>query len=151
MSDFRALLEADLRLVKDRFTPGGELMPNCFRSMNGEFLDYRSRSLIRARFPVKEEMLNPMRRMQGGFITAAFDNVFGPLSYAAARTLCSTVDIQTHFLRGVEANDTLTIEARVVTRSATIMHLSAEAFNAKGKLVATSTTNMIIHRDDASM
>ena len=46
MSDFRTLLEADLRLVKDRFAPGGELMPNCFRSMNGEFLDYRSRSRL---------------------------------------------------------------------------------------------------------
>jgi acyl-coenzyme A thioesterase PaaI-like protein len=60
------------------------------------------------------------------------------------------VDIQTHFLRGVEANDVLTVEARVVTRGATMMHLSAEAFNAKGKLVATSTTNMMIQRHDSS-
>jgi uncharacterized protein (TIGR00369 family) len=148
MSDYSTLLESDLRFVKDRYAPGGDLMPNCFRFMDGEFLDYHAREMLKVRFPVKGEMLNPVMRMQGGFITAAFDNVFGPLSYVAARALCSTVDIQTHFLRGIEAGDFLTIQGRVVSRGTTIMHLTAEAFNGKGKLVATSTANMIIHRDD---
>jgi uncharacterized protein (TIGR00369 family) len=145
--DYVVLLEGDLRAVKDRFAPGGHLMPNCFRAMKGEFLDYRSREMLRVRFPVQEEMLNPVLRMQGGYIAAAFDNVFGPLSYAAARALCSTIDMQTQFLRGIEAGDFLTVEGRVVTRGSTTMHLSAEGFNGKGKLVATCTANMIIHHE----
>jgi uncharacterized protein (TIGR00369 family) len=147
MPDYLAVLASDLRFVKDRHAPDGELMPNCFRHMRGEFLDYRSREKLRVRFPVMDEMLNPVQRLQGGFITAAFDNVFGPLSYAAARALCSTIDIQTNFLRGIDSGDTLTIEGRVVTRGSTTLHLAAEGFNGKGKLVATCTANMIIHRD----
>ena len=146
MPDYLSILESDLRFVKDRHAPGGDLMPNCFRHMRGEFLDYRSREMLRVRFPVMDEMLNPVLRLQGGFITAAFDNVFGPLSYAAARALCSTIDIQTNFLRGIEAGDTLTIEGRVVTRGGTTLHLTAEGYNGKGKLVATCTANMIVHR-----
>jgi len=149
-SDFLSPLEADLLYVKNRFSPGGHLMPNCFRTMKGEFLDYRSREMLKVRFPVQEEMLNPVLRMQGGFITAAFDNVFGPLSYVAARGLCSTIDIQTQFLRGIEAGDFLTIEGRVVTRGSVTMHLTADGFNGKGKLVATCAANMIIHRDSRS-
>ena len=148
--DFLSILEADLRFIKDRFVPGGDLLPNCFRFMKGEFLDYRSREMLKVRFPVQEEMLNPVLRMQGGFITAAFDNVFGPLSYAAARALCSTIDIQTQFLRGIEAGDSLTVEGRVVTRGSATMHLVADGFNGKGKLVATCTANMIIHREAPS-
>ncbi len=149
-SDFVSVLEADLRSVKDRFAPGGDLLPNCFRSMKGEFLDYRSREMLKVRFPVQDEMLNPVLRMQGGFITAAFDNVFGPLSYAAAHAVCSTIDIQTQFLRGIEAGDYLTVEGRVVTRGSTTMHLAADGVNGKGKLVATCTANMIIHRETRS-
>jgi uncharacterized protein (TIGR00369 family) len=148
--DFLSILEADLLSVKHRFAPGGDLLPNCFRSMKGEFLDYRSREMLKVRFPVEEAMLNPVRKMQGGFITAAFDNVFGPLSYAAARGICSTIDIQTQFLRGIEAGDFLTVEGRVVTRGSTTMHLAAEGFNGKGKIVATCTANMIIHRTTPS-
>jgi uncharacterized protein (TIGR00369 family) len=124
----------------------GDLLPNCFQEMKGEFIDYRPRERLVARFPVQEKYLNPVRMLQGGFLTAAFDNVFGPLSYLAARSLCSTIDIQTHFLRGVEAGDFLTITGRVISRGSTLMHLSGEAHGSKGKLVATSSATVIIQR-----
>ena len=64
---------------------GATYPPNCFTAMKADVLHYESRMSLTVRFPVLEESLNPLRTMQGGFIVAAFDNVFGPLSYAAAR------------------------------------------------------------------
>jgi len=146
MSDALQVLHDEFVLLKEGQPSGGDVLPNCFRDMQGEFLDYESRHMLKARFPVLEGSLNPVRKMQGGYITAAFDNTFGPLSYVAARSVCSTIDIQTQFIRPVDEGDFLTITARVVSRGSSTMHLSGEAYNAKGRLVATCTANMIIHR-----
>jgi uncharacterized protein (TIGR00369 family) len=117
--------------------------------MKGEFLKYESRTSLKVAFPVLEESLNPLRRMQGGFITAAFDNTFGPLSYLAARCPCITLDLHTQFVRAVSAGDTLTVIANVVSRSATTMYLSAMAFNASEKLIATCSANMLLAKPQA--
>ena len=124
--------------------PTAQLPPNCFVLMKPEYLEYESRTMLKISFPVEKEYLNPMKVMQGGFITAAFDNVIGPLSYLAARNLCTSMDIHTNYIRSVAAGDTLTITARVISRSSTAMHLSAEAVNSKGRLVATCSANMIV-------
>jgi len=107
--------------------------PPCFTSMQGEFLEYESRKKLKVSFPV-----------QGGFLTAAFDNVFGPLSYLAARNPCITLDIHTQFFRGLDAGDTLTITAEVVARGQGSISMTAEAYNSVNKLVASSTTNLLI-------
>lgn len=123
--------------------PAAELPPQCSVLMKGEYLDYDSRVMLKIAFPVLEEYLNPMKTMQGGLITAAFDNVFGPLSYLAARTPCTTLALHTNYIRSINAGDTLIVTARVVSRGLSAMHLSAEAANGKGKLIATSTSLMM--------
>lgn len=111
--------------------------------MRGEYVGYESRTMLSIAFPVLEEYLNPMNAMQGGIITAAFDNVFGPLSYLAARTPCTTLDLHTNYIRSIVAGDTLTVTANIVSRGLSAMHLSGEAVNGKGKLIATCTSHMI--------
>ncbi len=118
--------------------------PPCFTSMKGEFLEYLSRKSLKVAFPVMDGNLNPQGKMQGGFLTAAFDNVFGPLSYLAARTPCVTLDIHTQFLRGLETGETVTIVAEVVARGTGSIYMTAEAFNSATKLVAISNTNLLI-------
>lgn len=140
------LLMKEFRALREAHALAGDHLPNCFQEMKGEFLDYRPRDMLVARFPVQEKYLNPVRMLQGGFLTAAFDNVFGPLSYLAARSICSTIDIQTHFLRGVEAGDFLTITGRVISRGPALMHVSGEAHGGRGKLVATCSANIVIQR-----
>jgi len=146
MNDSVKVLEEELRVLKKSNVPGGDLLPNCFLDMRGEFLEYREREMLKVRFPVLEESLNPMRKMQGGYIAAAFDNAFGPLSYVAAREVCSTIDIHAQFIRGVDEGDSLTIVARVVSRGSLMLNLAGEGFNGKGRLVATCTANMVIRR-----
>jgi uncharacterized protein (TIGR00369 family) len=120
--------------------------PPCFTSMKGEFLEYESRKSLRVSFPVTANSLNPQTIMQGGFITAAFDNVFGPLSYLAARGPCTTLDIHTQFIRGIDEGDTLVVTAKVVARGSSTIHMTAEAVNSAHKLVATGSTNLFIVR-----
>ncbi len=118
--------------------------PPCFTTLGGTFLDYESRTSLKVSFPVLKETLNPQAQMQGGFITAAFDNVFGPLSYLAARCRCTTLDVHTQFLRPIDEGDTLLITARVVARGPNSIHMTAEAMNSANKLIATSNTNLLI-------
>jgi len=58
------------------------MAPNCFNFMQGQIIEFSGERMTIA-FPVLESYLNPGGSMQGGFITAAFDNVFGPLCQAA--------------------------------------------------------------------
>lgn len=146
MHESIAILEKELKALKDLNSGEGPLLPNCFLYMKGEFLEYESRQSLKARFPVMEEYANPLRKMQGGFITAAFDNVFGPLSYAAARCHCVTIDLSTQYLRPINPGDHLTISARIVSRSPITMHLAGIAFNEQGKMVATCNANMVVVR-----
>lgn len=123
--------------------PDAALPPNCSVLMKGEYLAYESRVMLKIEFPVEEVYLNPMKAMQGGFITAAFDNVFGPLSYLASRTPCTTLDLHTNYIRSIMAGDRLIVTGTVVSRGMSAMHLTGEAVNAKGKLIATCTSHMV--------
>jgi uncharacterized protein (TIGR00369 family) len=124
--------------------PTAQLPPNCVSLLRSEFLEYESRTMLKVRVPVAKEFLNPMHTMQGGIITAAFDNTFGPLSYLAARSPCTTLDLHTNFIRPIKEGDTLIITGRVISRSPISIHLSGEAVNEKGKLVATCTSHMVV-------
>lgn len=141
-----AVLEREIQQLQTKAAAGHTFPPNCFVSMKAEFIQYVSRTSLTVSFPVLEESLNPLRKMQGGFLTAAFDNTFGPLSYLAARCPCATLDLHTQFIRPVNVGDIIAVTARVVSQGTDALFLSAEAVNRRKKLVATCCANMIILR-----
>ncbi|NUN69607.1 MAG: PaaI family thioesterase [Bacteroidetes bacterium] len=145
MSDTIALFAEEMRQMSEQF-PNAQIQPNCYAWMKVREIHYESRTALTIAVPVTEEMLNPMRVMQGGFIAAAFDNAFGPLSYVAARNPCVTLDMHTQYIRPIPVGDTLTVAVRVVSRGPVSLHMTGEAHNAKGKLIATASTNMIVMR-----
>jgi uncharacterized protein (TIGR00369 family) len=128
---------------------GATYPPNCFIAMKAEVVHYESRTALTVKFPVLEESLNPLRSMQGGFIVAAFDNVFGPLSYAAARCPCVTMNVTAQFIRPILSGDWLTITAKVVSRGNQILYMTAEAFNGKNKLIATGSANAMMLKSES--
>lgn len=140
------VLEEEIQDLLRRAGAGATFPPNCFLAMKGEFVQYESRESLTASFPVLEENLNPLRTMQGGFLAAAFDNVFGPLSYVAARNPCVTINLNTEFIRPVEVGDRLTITAKVVSRGMQILYMTGEAVNSKNKLVAIGTATATVAR-----
>ncbi len=119
-------------------------VPRCFSFMQARVLDYIEGQSLTICFPVLEDYLNPALTMQGGFITAAFDNVFGPLCYSATRTTATTtIDINTSYHRPIMAGDELIITATVKSKGKTKIHMMAEAYNQEKKLIATATSNYI--------
>ena len=139
MNTSLVLLEEELRSLSRDHALGITFPPNCFTSMQAKFVEYESRRSLAVAFPVLEESLNPLRTMQGGFLVAAFDNVFGPLSYLSARYPCVTIALHTQFIRPAEPGDRITIKANVLSRGARILQMTGEAFNSKNKLVATAS------------
>lgn len=144
MSASLVLLEEELQLLSRDHALGATFPPNCFVSMQAKFVEYESRRSLAVTFPVLEESLNPLRTMQGGFIVAAFDNVFGPLSYLAARVPCVTLNLNTQFIRPIALQDHLTVRATVVSRNAQVLQMTAEAFNSRNKLIATASATATI-------
>jgi acyl-coenzyme A thioesterase PaaI-like protein len=61
------------------------LPPPCFVALKGEFLDYdEENKMIKTRFPILKEFLNPYSSLQGGIVAAVIDNTIGPLSVLVA-------------------------------------------------------------------
>jgi len=149
MTNGLSILEEELRAMERNNALGAKFPPNCFVEMQARFVDYESRRSLTVSFPVLEESLNPLRTMQGGFIVAAMDNVFGPLSYLAARCPCITLNLNTQFIRPVEAGDNLTIRATVVSRNAQVLQMAAEALNSRTRLIATASATATIVRTGA--
>ncbi|MFA5834038.1 MAG: PaaI family thioesterase [Bacteroidota bacterium] len=143
MNNSLDIFNSEMEQLAKQF-PQAKVPPNCYKWMKVKELDYESRTMLKIEVVVTEEMLNPMRVMQGGFVTAAFDNAFGPLSYVAAKNPCSTLDMHTQYIRSIGLGETLTVTVRVVSRGPVSIHLSGEAYNSKGKLVATCSSNMIV-------
>jgi acyl-coenzyme A thioesterase PaaI-like protein len=61
------------------------LPPPVFETMHGEFVAFDAHAgILKTRFPVLHEFLNPYKAMQGGMLAAAVDNTLGPLSMLVA-------------------------------------------------------------------
>lgn len=136
---------------KHEYQPYGNLNvelgspPPCYVNMKARLVSYGPDTGLTVAFPVFESYLNPGGTMQGGYITAAFDNVFGPLCYLASGTRASAmVDINNSFHRPAFAGDELTITARVKTKGRSIIHMEAEAYNQDNKLVASAHCNYML-------
>jgi uncharacterized protein (TIGR00369 family) len=135
----------------ESYQPYGELTmelpdaPPCYTSMHARLTGHKPGTELTVAFPVIESYANPAGSIQGGYITAAFDNVFGPLCYMASGTGASAmVDINARFHRPVFPGDELTITARVKAKGRRIIHMDGEAYNKAGKLVASAACDYMI-------
>lgn len=135
----------------EKYEPYGELSielppaPPCFTNMKAKLTAHKPGIELTVSFPVYETYVNPAGSMQGGYITAAFDNVFGPLCYRASGTGASAmVDINTSYHRPVFPGDQLIITARVKAKGKRIIHMEGEAYNSEKKLVASASCDYMV-------
>lgn len=111
---------------------------------NGEFIDYVSREEIVISFCADSIYSNPQGTLQGGFITACFDDAFGPLGMVGSRHPMVTIDINIQFVRAIKLEEKFFIKARVVSLAHTTMYMEAEALSIRGKLLAKASSNILI-------
>lgn len=104
---------------------------------------------ITAKIPFEARFANPLSMYQGGFLCAAFDEVFGPLTYMAAGRPAVALEMSTTFIRPFIASDEfIEVKAELVSKTRTILVLKAEATNSQGKLVAIARNHSVIASDD---
>lgn len=119
--------------------------PRCAVFIKGEFVNYSPGKSLTIAFPVLEDYLNPAQTMQGGIITAAFDNVFGPFCLLESKTpATAAIDINTTYHRPILAGDVLNVTVTLTSKGRTTIHMKGEARDRQNKLIASATTNYII-------
>lgn len=124
-------------------------VPNCAVFMRAEFIEYIPGEKLTFSFPVQDIYLNPAQSMQGGFITAAFDNVFGPLSLLEMKSsYTTTITLTTSYHRPIFAGDKLTVTAYIKNMGRRKIHMQADAFNHNKKLIATATCDYLLAEPD---
>ncbi|EES92066.1 PaaI family thioesterase [Clostridium botulinum] len=117
---------------------------NCINIMKPKVLEYKKGESLTLVFPVLEKYLNPLKSMQGGFITAAFDNAFGIFFITENHgELITTIDITTSYQRPIFLGDDLKIIVNIKQTGDNIVHMYGEGYNKEGKLVATCSTNIM--------
>ncbi len=115
-----------------------------FKIFNGEFIDYVSRKGIVVSFFADRIYSNPQGTLQGGLITACFDDAFGPLGMVGSRNPIVTIDINVQFVRAIKLEEKFIVKARIVSLAHTTMYMEAEALSTRGKLLAKASTNVLI-------
>lgn len=141
-----AILQELKNASEEIIVPKGkvEIPPRCAYELGAEFLEYTYKKELKVKFPIPEKYANPAGVLQGGFLTAMFDNSFGPLSYLVAKKPTTSLDIITHYVRPVKIGSSIIIIVNVVSRSKATLYMTADAYDSKNRLLGSASTNMMI-------
>lgn len=118
------------------------LPPPVWHSLGCEFVHYEPEKKLSARVPFDGRFANPLGATQGGLVSAAMDNVWGPLSYMVFKGPCVTVNIGATFVRPFLVQDGwMEVEASVITVTRQLIFMDAKAFSVQSrKLLAFGRT-----------
>lgn len=138
------VLQCTFDLFRSVAPPGValELPPPSVKAFDIRFEEYVPARSLTATVEVSAQHANAVGLLQGGFLSAMFDNLIGPLSYLTARGPTTTLELTTHFLRSVFPGQRLTLTAEVRKAGRTAIYIAAEAHNADNKLVATAMSTV---------
>lgn len=122
-----------------------ELPPNSIKTNKPYYIHFDEGKSLGAEFEFNEAFTNPLKMLQGGFLCALLDDVFGPLTYMAAKGPAVTIQMNTTFIRPFTAKDKKAVViARVVSQGKSLLVLEAEVKSLDGKLIATATNQSFI-------
>jgi acyl-coenzyme A thioesterase PaaI-like protein len=118
------------------------LPPPVWHELGCEFIGFEPEKKLIARVPFNPRFTNPIGAYQGGLITAAMDNVWGPLSYMALKGPCVTVEMGTTFVRPfLAADEFMEVTASVTALTKNLAFMEGRATSVKsGKLLAFGRT-----------
>lgn len=131
--DIIEIISNKLGQKKDRYM----IPPPVFITMKGEFITFDLEDgVLKTKFPVQEQFLNPFRSLQGGIVAAAVDNTFGPLSMLVAPPSV-TRRIEMKYSSPVTPDlEYITVEARFIKRDHRMLTFRADVRDPSGKLLA---------------
>ncbi len=125
-----------------------EMPPQSSLTLGSTYTEVEFGKMLTAVFKFNNKFTNPIKTFHGGFLSAAFDDTFGPLSYMVAQRPVATVALNTTYIRPFTALDEyITIRAELIEKTASLVIMSAQAKRKDGKLIATATSHSLILSD----
>jgi uncharacterized protein (TIGR00369 family) len=150
MTTQEQFLQAMLEL-KNKMGENGEKLiipPPSMLTLKHEYINFIPGKSLVAEVPFNREFVNPVGYFQGGFLAAAIDDVFGPLSYLTACAPCVSLDFNVKFIRPfVSEHKKIEIEAHVVAKTKSLITMEAKIKTKEGKLLAIANMNSMILQD----
>jgi uncharacterized protein (TIGR00369 family) len=114
-----------------------------------EYVEIIAGKKMVAKVPFQKRFTNPVGLYQGGVLTAAMDDVFGPLSYSAASRPCMTLSMNITFLKAfTEKMGHCLIDAQILQQTKSFIFMRADILSPEGELIAHGETHVTILRDD---
>ncbi|TWI70661.1 acyl-coenzyme A thioesterase PaaI-like protein [Desulfobotulus alkaliphilus] len=121
----------------------GFVLPPCFETLSGMFTEYVPDTSLSCRFMHEKKLANPAGSLQGGFLMAAFDNVFGPFSILESGRAAVSLELNGTFLRPLMVRDvSFDIRVSLVEKSARFLVMEAEARDSRMRLAAKAHSRM---------
>lgn len=143
---------ASMHEMAARFAARGltlELPPASSRLLGTKYVAVEMGKSLSGRFEFNPAFGNPLKMYQGGMLGAAFDEVFGPLTYMAAQRPVVTLEMSTTFVRPFMAADGwIEVAGQVVSQSRTVLVIQGEARTRDGKLVAAARSHSLVLSDE---
>lgn len=137
-----------MKEMEEKFSQAGlklQLPPHSAATLGVTYIDIDFGNSLTICIPFQEKFTNPLHMFQGGFLCAAFDEAYGPLTYMTAGQPVVTIEMSTSFIRPFMAKDDyMVIKAEVVSKTKTLIVLKAEARSKEGKLIASSTNHSLM-------
>jgi len=119
------------------------LPPPSLKELGLEYLEIRPGEFMIGKLPFQEKFTNPVGTYQGGFLTAAVDEVMGPLSYITAKSPCMTLSLNMTFLRPFTKEMSFClIKANILSVSNNFIFMRAEITSQNGKLLAHAESHV---------
>lgn len=136
--------ELKARTGKDFYFP-----PPSNETLQVEYTEIDPGKKMTATFPYQKRFANPVGLYQGGFLSAAIDEVLGPLAYVTAGVPCMTLSLNVTYLRAFpEAMKQVIVTGHVLQKSKNFIFLRAEARSPEGELIAHAESHAAVMRED---
>jgi uncharacterized protein (TIGR00369 family) len=93
---------------------------------------------------VKNEWLNPLGIMHGGYLVMIMDEMMGLAGYTLNHPHgYATINLTADFLRSAREGDVLLAKGKIIRKGMQIIHAESVIENAKGDIVSKSTSNLL--------
>jgi acyl-coenzyme A thioesterase PaaI-like protein len=126
-----------------------QLPPPSQLELQIEYLEVIPGQKIKGKVPFQKRFTNPIKTYQGGFLSAAMDDHFGPLSYITAERPCTTLSLNTTFLKAfTESMGHCYVEAEVLQKTKSFIFMRATVTSPTGEILAHGESHVSILRDD---
>lgn len=123
--------------------PQLQLPPPSMEELGIEYLSIVPGKEIKAKIPFKKKFTNPTGLYQGGFLSAALDEVFGPLAFVTHQGPCLTLSLNVTFLKAFqESMKECYLVAQIIKETRQFIFMKAEVTTADGDILAFAESHV---------